>query len=202
MIRLYASVPVATFRRPRAREFRSSYRMPPFSTVYGMLLSFIGEEDSGAYEGTELALAYDPDVHVSRVLRQVWQFKGKGKGIRPDGYNRNVDYQEVVTGTRLSIWLQGELERPVEEQLNGTVQDRWGPLYLGESSNLIDQLREWRPKTDPQDLEMLCRDPGGELNLPVWPDHIQVRDARFGQFSTSPVPEELPPDAWVEISQP
>lgn len=44
-VALYIDVPCATFRNSRNREYGHTYPVPPPSTVYGMLLSFVGETD-------------------------------------------------------------------------------------------------------------------------------------------------------------
>ncbi len=56
-IALYVSVPVASFRVPRAREYFETFPIPPPATVYGMLLSMSGETNRRIYEGTEIAVA-------------------------------------------------------------------------------------------------------------------------------------------------
>ena len=40
---VYICAPVASFRVPRAREYFETFPCPPPSTVYGMLLSMVGE---------------------------------------------------------------------------------------------------------------------------------------------------------------
>ena len=54
---LFVSIPVASFRAPFAREYFETLPCPPPSTVFGMLLSLVGEPDRLAHEGAEIALA-------------------------------------------------------------------------------------------------------------------------------------------------
>ena len=94
VIALYVSVPVASFRVPYAREFFETLPCPPPSTVYGMLLSMVGEPQRKAHEGAEIALALVSDPEYSVVLRTMWRIKtgsppGKGSNKRPD-------YQELL----------------------------------------------------------------------------------------------------------
>ena len=43
MITLRVEVPYASFRKSYARSFAETYPLPPPATVYGMLLSLVGE---------------------------------------------------------------------------------------------------------------------------------------------------------------
>jgi len=54
---VYICAPVASFRVPRAREYFETFPCPPPSTVYGMLLSMVGEVNRRVHEGAELAIA-------------------------------------------------------------------------------------------------------------------------------------------------
>lgn len=55
---LYLDVPFATFRESHAREMGKTYPVPPPATVYGMLLSLVGETDVYRHCGVELAQCY------------------------------------------------------------------------------------------------------------------------------------------------
>lgn len=61
-IALKVEVPIACFRHSRAREYAETYPVPPPSTVYGMLLSLIGETDRYKHCGTQLAIALITDI--------------------------------------------------------------------------------------------------------------------------------------------
>lgn len=49
-------VPIASFPTSRSREYRASYPVPPPSTVYGMLLSLVGETDRYRHCGVKIAI--------------------------------------------------------------------------------------------------------------------------------------------------
>jgi len=80
--RFYVSVPIASFRVAQAREYWETYPCPPPSTVYGMLLSLVGEQNRLAHRGAEIALAITSDPqrlvdtrapYPSVVLRTLWR---------------------------------------------------------------------------------------------------------------------------------
>lgn len=79
-ISLYVSAPVCCFRRPYAREYLEAETVPPPTTVYGFLLSLVGEEERERYEGTRIAIAMLSQPAVSTVLRTAWRFKSKKHG--------------------------------------------------------------------------------------------------------------------------
>ena len=51
--------------------------LPSPATVYGFLLSLVGEEDRKAYLGTKLALAVVEEPAVSTIIRTTWRIKIK-----------------------------------------------------------------------------------------------------------------------------
>src|SRR5215213_302197 len=58
VITLHVEVPYASFRKSYARSFAETYPLPPPATIYGMLLSLVGERFRSRHEGTRLAFAY------------------------------------------------------------------------------------------------------------------------------------------------
>src|ERR1700741_2756899 len=100
-IGLFVSVPVACFRVPRAREYFETFPCPPPSTVYGMLLSMVGEVDRREHEGAEIAVALITKPAYSVVLRTVGRVNSRkyGPGL---GENRRPDGQELLTDVGLA----------------------------------------------------------------------------------------------------
>jgi CRISPR-associated protein Cas5t len=210
-LHLYVSVPVASFRVAQAREYWETYPCPPPSTIYGMLLSLVGEPDRLAHQGSEIAIALVSDPHRSVVLRTLWRVRDTkiGPGL---GRNRRPDFQELLCDLRLSIWVrQGAEERatpPLAARLDAAIKRpaavcRFGGLSLGESTHLVDDLRLWR-KEDPKTGRLLLRDDEGDLSLPIWPDHVGSQGTQWGQFKLEkafidPQPREK---AWSAICPP
>ena len=207
---LYVSVPVAAFRAPYAREYLETLPCPPPATVYGMLLSLVGEENRRAHVGAEIALAMISEPALSTVLRTSWRLKT----VAPPGTasNKRPDYQELLTDVRLAVWVRpgaGEVApRPVAERVRGAVDrvdvpERYGALALGESTHLVDEVRRLRV-SDGERGRALVQDERGDLALPIWVDHVGSRGTRWGQFSLIDVGlrEALPELAWVAILPP
>jgi len=208
-LRLYVSVPVAGFRVAQAREFWETYPCPPPSTIYGMLLSLVGEPNRLVHQGTEIAVALLSEPERSVVLRTLWRVKDRKS---PPGLdtNRRPDFQELLSDVRLSVWVRPGRREGASNGLAHRLQVvlrephrtyRFGGLSLGESTHLVDEVRGWRAD-DPAQGRVLVRNERGDLSLPVWPDHVGSKDTAWQQFTlgeTSPLGSEPPEEAWVAI---
>lgn len=208
-IGLYISVPVASFRVPRAREYFETFPIPPPATVYGMLLSMIGELNRRVYEGTEIAIALLSEPEYSVVLRTLWRVKNKHSGLGL-GENRRPDFQELLTDIRLAVWVRDE--QPLETSLtnritnsvgNPSTVDRFGGLCLGESTHLVDEVKLL--KDFPEGfLRFVLNDEEGDLSLPIWADHVGS-NTTWGQYSLRETELEqlnsVPEKAWTKIQR-
>lgn len=208
-IGLYVSVPVACFRVPRAREYFETFPCPAPSTVYGMLLSMVGEVNRRAHEGVELAIAVLSEPAYSVVLRTLWRVKDRNEGPGL-GNNRRPDFQELLTDVRLAVWVRkGEQERsdvPLIGRIRTVLNQpatvaRFGGLSLGESTHLVDEVSLFN-RQDRRGRLLVAED-DGDLSLPVWPDHVGSV-TRWGQYrlKDADLTEPLPEDAWTAIQRP
>lgn len=208
VVSLYVSVPVASFRVPRAREYFETLPCPPPSTVYGMLLSLVGETNRHAHEGAELAIAMLSKPEYSIVLRTLWRVKSRkhGPGL---GENKRPDFQELLTNVKLIIWVRkGEMEDAalsLAERIQIALGEpqvitRFGGLSLGESTHLVNDVRLLH-QMDGTSCQLLKRDPEGDLALPVWPDHVGSSGTRWDQYRlvNASIADELPDHAWTPI---
>lgn len=212
MIGLYVSVPLACFRVPRAREYFETFPCPPPSTIYGMLLSMIGEFDRRKHEGAEIAMALLSQPAYSVVLRTLWRVKDRNEGPGL-GNNRRPDFQELLSDTRLAIWIRkGATETdavPLVDRVIGALQTpanvtRFGGLSLGESTHLVDEVS--RLQDLPIRGRLLVATDDGDLALPIWPDHVGSV-TRWGQYSLSAEAEInedslLKESSWTVIHRP
>lgn len=206
-IGLYVSVPVASFRVPRAREYFETFPVPPPATVYGMLLSMIGEVNRRVYEGSEIAIALLSEPEYSVVLRTLWRVKKKASGLGL-GENRRPDFQELLSDVRLAVWIRNEAkeENSLVEKIKCSFEtpsniNRFGGLSLGESTHLVDEVK-LLSKSDIGFCQILLNDEYGDLSLPIWADHVGS-NSNWGQFTFSKVELEnsisIPDQAWIKI---
>jgi CRISPR-associated protein Cas5t len=202
-ISMLVSVPVCSFRKPYAREFFETERLPPPATVYGFLLSMVGEEDREAYIGTKLAMAVMEEPAVSTVLRTTWRIKNK-KSPPGTGNNKKPDYQELLTGLKIYVCV-GDcplVERLRASALNHRQISRFGGLSLGESRDLVNDV-VFNPQLNGQTGKWLVNDPEGKNPLPVWVDHVGSKDTVWKQMETRIEKLQVPPpedSRWIAIS--
>lgn len=207
MLALQVEVPIASFRQSRAREYAETYPVPPPSTIYGMLLSIVGETNRYRHCGTRLAIALLSQPQKSTVIRTFRRFKKKEIG---DPSNARPDYQELLTDTEFIVWitLGTEAERPtLVDRLqvaftNPETINRFGGLSLGESRDLVNTVALLSENIQDKPLRWLVRDEDGLLTLPYWVDHVGSRGTRWMRYSLLDASKEWRPPAlaWTEIN--
>jgi CRISPR-associated protein Cas5t len=196
------SVPVCSFRKPYSREFLESERFPPPATVYGFLLSLVGEEEREKYIEARIAIALSSKPEVSMTLRTKWRIKNKNLGLGL-GKNKRPDYQELLTGLDFCVWVMDERLCPRLKKALASPSEirRFGGLALGESKDLVNDV-ELNPPLSGQMGIWLSRDESGTLPFPVWVDHVGSRGTRWEQFSRKEGPLETPgpcDNRWIKI---
>lgn len=232
MVSLYIHVPYASFRKSYARSFAETYPLPPPSTVYGMLLSLVGERFRRRHSGVRMAFAYKCRPHdeickgqclppVATTLRKLSRFKygvGGKEGAKPD-------YVETLCGIRFLCLVDSSRESAGESMTDNAnnalagLEDRIkealelpekitrsGVLSLGLSDDAVNDLH-------------LCAKPNGKwhrllpsetgsIELPIWVDHTGSAWTRWQRFefegTASPITGS--PDSsdwtWTEIIDP
>jgi len=144
MIALTITAPFATFTNSRSREYAASYLYPPPATIYGTLLALVGETDRTRHLGVKIAIGLLSLPKSSTVLRT---FKRRKKKDINDPANSRPDYQKVLCGLNLIVCVDSSedsnrLETRIEQALRHPENlNRFGGLSLGESRDLIDDLR-------------------------------------------------------------
>ncbi|MEH1999482.1 MAG: type I-MYXAN CRISPR-associated protein Cas5/Cmx5/DevS [Nostoc sp.] len=206
MLALEVEVPIASFRQSRAREYAESYPVPPPSTVYGMLLSIVGEMDRYKHCGTRLAIALLTQPEKSTVIRTFRRFKKKDIH---DPSNARPDYQELLTDIRFIAWVDAgtdnsQLTLPERLEIafaNPAAINRFGGLCLGESRDLVNAVNLLPKNHQVKLLRWLVRDENGFLTLPYWVDHVGSKGTAWQRYLILE-PSELsypPESAWTVI---
>lgn len=193
MIGVSVTVPVACFRKGMAREYLETEPIPPPATCYGFLLSLVGETDRRRHIGARVApvLIGKPDESV--VLRTVWRVKSRPLG---SSGNMRPDYQQLLTGIELAIWLDSSdeadgaanLESRVRDALDSAARDqinRFGGLSLGESTHLVDTVSRFDGDSGRNGHAFLL-DEVGRMSLPVWVDHVSAAGTNHVTGSLEP----------------
>jgi len=209
---LFVSVPVASFRNPYAREYLETYQYPPPSTVYGLLLSCVGEKSRRTHTGAEIAYAIlDPKPHVSVILRTKWRIKNKDSPVGT-GNNKTPDFQELLTGLKMAVWLRRGKHEAVSPSLAERVKrtlvrpdstSRYGSLCLGESTHMVNDLRILRDDDGIAGDMLVPAEQDGDISLPIWADHVNLSRARWGRYRLTHVDglNRIPgEEMWITVA--
>jgi CRISPR-associated protein Cas5t len=204
---LYLECPCTSFPRSFARDYKETYRYPPPSTLYGFLLSLVGEVDLKAHLQVKLAIGLiGEDSPISRIVRKQrhHKFSRQQLGTYPVSKFSKPNYQELLTNLRLAIRVDSSLEESASVPLSERVKialstpeqiTRFGGLSLGESWALINGIRFYR-ETDGS-IRWLVKDKRGLIALPIWIDR-QTGQGTFQRFSWGDFSE----DSWIQIQEP
>ena len=202
---LRVDVPIASFPTSRSREYRQTYPVPPPSTVYGMLLSLVGETDRYKHCGVKIALALLSEPAKSVTLRTMRRFKNK-KIYHKE--NTRPDFQEILTGIELMIWVdRGEDratpnlgDRIAEAFADPASVKRFGALCLGESRDLVNSVDLITNSDSNLNLKYLIQDRSGDLSLPYWVDYVGSKDTCWLRYTLENLPQAIPPNlAWTIV---
>lgn len=205
-IAIQVEVPLACFRQSRAREYAETYPVPPPSTVYGMLLSLVGEMDRYKHCGVKLAIAMLTMPQKSTVIRTFRRFKKKDIH---DPTNSRPDYQELLTDIQFVVWLNADADKSetkLTERLQNAFEhpehiDRFGGLCLGESRDLVNTVHLLPKVQSAQQAQWLVQDIDGILTLPYWVDHVGSQGTRWQRYKIIDCEnlQQPPEQAWTEI---
>ncbi|MEM8806793.1 MAG: CRISPR-associated protein Cas5 [Cyanobacteria bacterium P01_G01_bin.38] len=204
---LYLDCPCTSFPRSFARDFKETYLYPPPSTVYGLLLSLVGETDMMAHVGVKLALGVIGEVSsISRIVRKQrhHKFSKIHLGNYPSSKFSKPNHQELLTDVKISLKLDSSAEMAsvnlterVAIALSTPEQiTRFGGLSLGESWAMLNGIRAYRDVDGP--IRWLAKDNRGLIGLPVWIDRVTTR----GTFQRFSLKNEFNNACWVSIQPP
>jgi CRISPR-associated protein Cas5t len=205
VIALSVEVPIASFRESRAKDYIATYPVPPPSSVYGMLLSMVGEVNRQRHCGVRLAMAFLSIPEKSVVLRKIRRFKQQDLSS-PD--NSRPDYQEILTEIEMILWIDASQDKS-EPNLARRIQqgladpssiDRFGSLCLGESSHLVDSIDLLPNGYEGGKLQWLMRERFGWLTLPYWVDHVGSTGTRWERYKILESKQKEPREEnWTQI---
>jgi CRISPR-associated protein Cas5t len=209
MIALEVEVPYANFRKSFARSYAETYTLPPPATLYGMLLSLVGERQRRSHLGVKLAVGFLRKPKLTTVLKKLSRYK-YGVPSKQAKLGNAPDYMEVVCGLEFTVWVDSAVEGrepTLESWIRAAIDtpeviDRTGILCLGLSDDLVGDVRRLTPGQT-RSVEWLVPDPRGAIDLPVWVDHVGSADTRWRRFRLEPgSPDVPPPEAWLTMIGP
>ncbi|MFN4278931.1 type I-MYXAN CRISPR-associated protein Cas5/Cmx5/DevS [Thermosynechococcus sp.] len=203
-MQLYIHCPCTSFPRSFARDYKETYCYPPPSTVYGMLLSLVGEENMERHRGVKLAIGIiGDDPPISRILRKQrhHKFSTKHLGTYPTSQFSKPNYYELLTDLKLAVKVDSSEEAETQnlaQRLNIALStpseiNRFGGLSLGESWALVNGVRCYRECDG--SIRWLVKDNRGSISLPIWID----RCTNQGTFQRFKLDSNFGENCWVTI---
>lgn len=206
-MQLYLDCPCTSFPRSFARDYKESYRYPPPSTLYGLLLSLVGEVNIDTHRGVKLAIGLiGEDPPISRIVRKQrhHKFSKTHMGTYPTSKFSKPNHHELLTDLQVVVQISSseesatmKLTERVEIALSTPSQiTRFGGLSLGESWAMVNGVRPYRESDGP--VRWLIKDNRGLISLPIWIDRTTTQGT-FQRFDWSP---DFQPGCWVEIPKP
>lgn len=184
MIFLEISAPFASFKHSYSREYAGSYSYPPPSTIYGLLLSLVGETDMEHHQGVKIAIALDSQPQTSIVMRTTRRLKNPDLNSPS---NSKPDFQEILSGIKIIVGVDSakdinNLESRITQALRyPETIERFGGLSLGESRDLINDIHILeKPSTT---LQWLTKNTNGKLKLPLTVDYLGSKNTKMQKFS-------------------
>lgn len=208
-VHLYVDVPFASYTTAYSRYFLETYPLAPPSTVYGMLLSLIGEYNMRKYIGTEISIALISNPSKFKHIRTWHRYKdnksaiGTGKNVIPKSI-------ECLWDNKYSIWIrQGKSEHnkislcsQIKSYFDKTnIFPRQGVLSCGCSDNMINDISIW--KNDNSKGKILTISDMADLSMPVWVDHLNNKNTvywkpcKLMECNPNEYPNE---NCWIPIS--
>jgi CRISPR-associated protein Cas5t len=205
-MQLYLDCPCTSFPRSFARDYKETYQYPPPSTIYGMLLSLVGEVDLLAHVGVKIAIGIVGDTPpISKIVRKQrhHKFSRTHAGTYPSSQFSKPNHQELLTDLHVVISIDSSAETAtlkLTERVTIALSTpdritRFGGLSLGESWSLINGVRTYRESDG--NIRWLVTDKRGLIGLPVWIDRTTTQGT-FARFSLG----EFSENCWVAIAPP
>lgn len=188
MIALHIEVPYASFRKSYARSLAETYSFPPPATVYGMLLSVVGEWFRARHSGVQLAFAYKKQPLVVASLRKLSRYK-YGVPSKQSKLGNAPDFIETLCGIEFICWVDSSQEDQnhptLELRLVEAIQhperiERQGIVSLGLSDDAVNDISLVDSVTG--HWHWLTPSDRGQIELPVWVDHVGSIDTRWQRY--------------------
>lgn len=214
MITLHVEVPLASFRKSYARSLGETYPFAPPATVYGMLLSLVGERIRARHQGVKLAFAYARRPRVTTTLRLLSRYK-YGIASKQAAYGNMPDYVELLCGIDFLCWVDSGSEqsrgkartleaRLIEAIASPETSNRSGVLALGLSDDAVNEISLVERVEGSWHWLTPCNN--GLIELPIWVDHLGSRNTRWQRyhFDTTPSTSAEKPnhDKFVTVFDP
>jgi CRISPR-associated protein Cas5t len=213
LIALHVEVPYASFRKSYARSFAETYPFPPPATVYGMLLSYVGEYFRACHVGVKLAFAYKQQPQIATTLRKLSRYK-YGVASKQPKMGNAPDFVETLCNIEFICWVDSSSEkkqkgRSLEQRLVEAIQSpeqiiRTGLVSLGLSDDTVNDVSLLKSIEGKWHWLNPCNT--GQTELPIWVDHVGSYHTKWQRYDLEVTPSLIDSapssEKFIEIIDP
>jgi CRISPR-associated protein Cas5t len=212
VITLHVDVPYGSFRNTYSRSLADTYPFPPPATVYGMLLSLVGEYFRARHSGVKLAFAYAQKPKIVTTLRKLSRYK-YGVASKQSKLGNAPDFIDTLCDINFLCWVDSSEESSQQPTLELRIQEclqfpervnRTGILSLGLSDDAVNDISLVSEIEQP--WYWLNPHINGDIELPVWVDHIGSINTRWQSYSFEEKPSivnhQPPGERFIYIIDP
>jgi len=180
----------ASFRKSFARSYAETYPLPPPATVYGMLLSLVGERLRRRHLGVRLAFAHARLPRVATTLRKLSRYK-YGVAGKQETLGNAPEYVETLCGIDFLCFVDSEAEMnpaaTLEMRIDEAISEpervtRTGVVSMGLSDDAVDAIGLVDVDTPPGRWRWMSPVDAGSIDLPVWVDHVGAQHTRWRRY--------------------
>ncbi|MFN5388654.1 MAG: type I-MYXAN CRISPR-associated protein Cas5/Cmx5/DevS, partial [Pseudanabaena sp.] len=175
------------------------------ATVYGMLLSYVGEYFRACHVGVKLAFAYKQQPRIATTLRKLSRYK-YGVASKQSKVGNAPDYIETLCNIEFICWVDSSSEkktgaRSLEQRLIEAIQSpeqitRTGLVCLGLSDDTVNDVSLL--KTIQGKWHWLNPSNTGQIELPIWVDHVGSYHTRWQRFDFEVSPSLIVSNPSIE----
>jgi len=126
-----------TFRKSTSTSLISSYSIPPFTTIRGIISNALGlkRDDLIVQDWIKIGIKLQSNINRSTEMAKVLKLKGTGKKYQKT-FPSSPMFKEFLVNPIYDIYIAGELEKI--EEIHNSLKNPKRPLYIGGSDELID----------------------------------------------------------------
>lgn len=126
-----------TFRKSTSTSLISSYSIPPFTTIRGLISNALGlkRDDLRVQDWIKIGIKPQNNVNRSTEMAKVLKLKGNGKKYQKT-FPSSPIFKEFLVNPIYDIYIAGEQEKI--NNIYDALENPKRPLYIGGSDELVD----------------------------------------------------------------
>lgn len=126
-----------TFRKPTSTSLISSYTIPPYTTIRGVIANALGmrRDDLSLQDGLKIGINPIKPADRSKEMAKILKLKGDS-GVYTRVFQSSPISKDFLIMPSYDIFLAGEYEKI--NVAYGALANPMRPLYIGSSDDLID----------------------------------------------------------------